>query len=470
MRTRSELPRAQLRAALARRAALSAPVLAQELGVSLPTVHRMLQEIAGEVVVSGKARRCRYALRQAVRGSLAELPLYEVDANGRAESVGQLCMVRPQGSCMRMTALAAQGWPLPEDSLDGWWGGLPYPLYDMQPQGFMGRQLARACHRMLGVSDNPRDWGDEDLVHVLNHAGSELAGSLILGQPAFEHWQASKLAPPVPLPARHLGRAYAELAERALSTGVPGSSAGGEFPKFTALREGPVGTAGGQAGAGTPHVLVKFSGADSSATVQRWSDLLVCEHLALQCLATLQGVQAATSRILQHAGRTFLEVERFDRHGLYGRSPVVSLATLDAAFLGAGATDWTHLAQRLHLLLGLAPAEVQRVQGLWWFGRLIANSDMHTGNLSFRLRGAMTVAPAYDMLPMLYAPLPGGELPARQFEVALPVPEQRSAWEAAGGAALLFWQQAAVDVRISAAFRAVCASNAQRLLAVAQRL
>ncbi len=464
MRTKESLPRSQLHATLGRRAAVSAPDLAQQLGVSVPTLHRLLQEIPGQVVAMGQARRSRYALRQALRGSLAELPLYEVDATGRAECVSHLSLVRPQGSCLPMTRMATSGWPVPEDSRHGWWGGLPYPLYDMQPQGYMGRQLARACHRSLNVSDNPRDWGDEDLVHVLNHAGADLGGSLILGDPAFEQWQARKLAPPTPLAARGLGAAYADLAQQALSVGVPGPSAGGEFPKFAALREAPNSTSI------TPHVLVKFSGADNSATVRRWSDLLVCEHLALQCLATLPGVQAAGSRIVQHAGRTFLEVERFDRHGLFGRSPLLSLATLDAALLGDGATNWTRLAERLQREGWLNPEDVQRVQLLWWFGRLIANADMHTGNLSFRLRGPMTVAPAYDMLPMLYAPLPGGEVPARDFEPALPLPAQRRAWEVAGGAALVFWQQAATDSRISVGFRSVCASNAQRLLAVAHSL
>ena len=77
--------------------------------------------------------------------------------------------------------------------------------------------------------------------------------------------------------------------------------------------------------AGTPRVQVTFSGGGSAAE-QRWADLLVCEHLALQALAMLPGLAAAPSAIVvQHAGRTLLEVERFDRHGLWGRSPLVSL-------------------------------------------------------------------------------------------------------------------------------------------------
>ena len=140
------------------------------------------------------------------------------------------------------------------------------------------------------------------------------------------------------------------LADEAVALGVAGSSAAGELPKIPALRE--------RTGSATPpsvHVLVKISGADGSATVQRWSDLLVCKHLALQAVASLPGVQAAHSDVVQTAGRTLLEVERFDRHGLHGRSALVSLATLDATWLGDGSRDWAHLAARL-AALGLLDA------------------------------------------------------------------------------------------------------------------
>jgi hypothetical protein len=320
MRPRNQSARDQLTGALARRAAVAASELAGQIGVSVPTLHRLLKEIGGAVVAKGKARRARYALRRAVRGELSELPLYEVDVKGRAERFSQLALVHPQGSCMD---LADTGWPVPDESRDGWWGGLPYPLYDMRPQGYMGRQLARAEHRRLGVAANPDEWGDDDVVHVLSRMGSDVSGNLILGDPACEQWQARKLAPHEPLKPRALGRAYARLAQQAIATGVPGSSAAGEFPKFPALRE--------LAGSKTPHVLVKFSGADASLAVRRWADLLVCEHLALDCAAALPGVASARSRIVVQDGRTFLEVERFDRHGEFGRSRLACLGSAGPA-------------------------------------------------------------------------------------------------------------------------------------------
>ena len=391
MRPINQAARDQLTAVLARRAAVSASALAEQLGVSVPTLHRLLKEIEGRVVVTGNARRTRYALRRPLRGDSGELPLYEVDRAGRAEQTARLAPVHPQGTCMRLTET---GWPVPDESRDGWWAGLPYPLYDMRHQGYMGRQFARAEHRRLGVSANPEEWSDDDVLHVLSSSGSDVSGSLILGNPAFEHWQASQLAPTQPLKTRALGRAYVALAEQAIAAGVTGSSAAGDFPKFSALRE--------LAGSATPHVLVKFSGADGSAAVRRWADLLVSEHLALECAATLPGVQSARSRIVLQGGRTFLEVERFDRHGHFGRSRLNSLATIDAALLRDGTTDWTRLAGRFAKAGLIEPDDVDRIQCLWWFGRLIANTDMHTGNLSFRPQGTLALAPIYDMLPMLY--------------------------------------------------------------------
>ena len=459
MRPRNQAARDQLTAVLARRSAASASDLALQLGVSVPTLHRLLQERQGAVVASGKARRTRYALRRALRGDLAELPLYEVDRAGRAELVTHLTLVHPQGTCM---GLADSAWPVPEESRDGWWDGLPYPLHDMRPQGYMGRQFARAEHRQLSVSPNPEEWSDDDVLYVLSRSGSDVSGNLILGDSACEHWQRSKVAPPEPLSARALGRAYASLAEHAIAAGVPGSSAAGEFPKFSAHRE--------LAGSATPHVLVKFSGADGSPAVRRWADLLVSEHLALECAATLPGVESARSRIVTHGGRTFLEVERFDRHGLFGRSRLISLATLDAALLGDGSADWNRLAGRFASAGLLAAEDVDRIRHLWWFGRLIANADMHTANLSFRPQGTLALAPAYDMLPMLYAPLPGGEVAARSFEPPLPLPPQRPAWTAAHAAAVLFWTRASRDARISEGFRRLCGANAQRLQRSAERV
>jgi hypothetical protein len=72
------------------------------------------------------------------------------------------------------------------------------------------------------------------------------------------------------------------------------------------------------------------------------------------------------------------------------------------------------------------------------------------------------------MLPMLYAPQRGVELTVREFTPALPLPAEQAAWQDAARAAIVFWQQAAGDARISAAFRKVCAANAARVRGLAE--
>lgn len=175
--------------------------------------------------------------------------------------------------------------------------------------------------------------------------------------------------------------------------------------------------------------------------------------------------QGLTGSIQQHEGRTFLELERFDRHGLHGRSPVCSLFSLNAALLGDSSTDWSRLAARLHMDNRLSAQTLEQVRRIGWFGKLIGNTDMHLGNLSFRPGPELTLAPGYDMLPMFYAPLAGGEVPEREFGVQppLPLPPQKTDWHLACEAALQFWRQAEQDARISSDFRQRCGANARKI-------
>lgn len=442
----------QLQAALARGPA-SAPELAAALKVSLATLHRLLRRLPSPVVRAGAARRARYGLARAVRGVTMPLSLYAVDPDGQAHSLAQLTPVRPEGNWM---TLADSAWPVPEEARDGWWDGLPYPLHQMRPQGYMGRQFAQAQAQTLGVPANPLAWSDDDVLVVLSQRGIDLSGDLILGDTACEQWLATRATPVEPLAPRVLGARYLQLAEQAVAAGVAGSSAGGEFPKFTAQRS--------LAASATSHVLVKFSGTDDSAAVRRWSDLLVCEHLAAVHAEAMLGIVSAPTRIVVHGGRTFLEVERFDRHGEAGRSPLCALDILNATFLGDSAMDWPHLVGRLAALKLVSDDDLLRVQRLWWFGRLIANTDMHTGNLSFRPdAGRLALAPMYDMLPMRYAPLGGGEVAERSFEPALPLPPQRAVWLDACAAAVPFWRAVSADSRIGDGFRAIATRNAEVL-------
>jgi hypothetical protein len=108
----------------------------------------------------------------------------------------------------------------------------------------------------------------------------------------------------------------------------------------------------------------------------------------------------------------FLEVPRFDRIGPLGRVGVFSLRALDAEFVGAAHAPWPVVVQRLVAAGHVTPQSHAGAALLWAFGTLIGNTDMHSGNLSFiSLHGRpYQLAPAYDMLPMAFAPRSGGAL------------------------------------------------------------
>ncbi|MES2714127.1 MAG: type II toxin-antitoxin system HipA family toxin YjjJ [Pseudomonadota bacterium] len=420
--------------------------LRARLQVSRATLMRAVQALGPAVIVRGQARKTTYAARRALRGSSTPLPLYRVHDSGLADEVGLLHPVHPAG-CM-LDGAQALGWPLDGDMQDGWFDGLPYLLDDMRPQGFLGRNFARHHAALMQVPDDPGVWSEDDVLHTLSLLGADQPGQYILGEGAFRLWRAQAVQ--VPVAAAAVDTAYPALAAQAMAQGLVGSSAGGEFPKFSTLRDLP---------GGPGQVLVKFSGADQSPGTQRWSDLLVCEHLALGVVARQLQLAAAASCIHQAGGRTFLEVQRFDRHGSQGRSPVCTWAALNAGLFGLAGKPWTAAAAALRAG-GLIDAQTQAaMQRLWHFGQLIANTDMHDGNLAFR--PGLQLAPVYDMLPMLYAPQRGVELPSRRFAPLLPLPGELEAWSAAAGAAVRFWQLAGTDARISAGFRQMAAEHAQ---------
>lgn len=448
---------------------LQAGELLKSLGVSRATLMRLARAAGNEVIVRGNARRTTYAARRALRGSLAALPLYRVNEYGDVQEIARLDLTYPDGCAAEF--LADFDWPLDEDMQAGWFDGLPYPLHDMRPQGFLGRNFARHYAEMLQVPADPKDWSDDHALHAMSLLGVDLPGNLIVGEPACRQWlerlQAARLDhSDAPLSEHQVEQVYASLAETAMAQGVGGSSAGGEFPKFMAVRQFSDGR--------VQHVLVKFSGSDDSTGTQRWADLLVCEHLASLILPAQLGVGAAASRIHHSGGRTFLEVERFDRHGLLGRSGVTSWLSLNAALFGLAGVPWTEAARQVARRGWLSERDTGNIALLWHFGQLIGNTDMHEGNLSFLPnardgQAGLRLSPVYDMLPMLYAPARGVELPARNFEPKLPLPAEREDWDRAAHAAIAFWQTAAADEGISTGFRALCADNAAVLLKLMSR-
>lgn len=358
--------------------------LVESTGLSQPTVSRALIALGDEVVRLGAGPAIHYALRDSSRSQLA-VPVYRVSDGGQIRELGRLLPVRPEGFVMQQ----ADGVCLHS-------AGLPWWLFDMRPQGYLGRAYASAHADGLGLPANPEHWGDAEVLRALLAHGHDVIGNLLIGERARQHF----LSMPLPQPVERQCD-YPLLARAASAGELAGSSAGGEQPKFCAYS--PDG-----------HVLVKFSATDDNPISQRWRDLLLAEHLALAVLGV-------ATTVVDCGQQRFLEVPRFDRIGPLGRVGVFSLRALDAEFIGAAHAPWPVVVQRLAAAGHVTPQSHAGAALLWAFGTLIGNTDMHAGNLSFiSLHGRpYQLAPAYDMLPMAFAPRSSGAL-ADTLPAAMP--------------------------------------------------
>ena len=429
------------------RGPVSATELAASLRVNRTTIVRALADFGDDLVTMGATRSTRYALRRPVWIAGSRWPIYAVDESGQAQLWAELEALHERRWRILWPG-APPAWADRFSDREGLWDGFPFFLGDARPQGFLGRAIAMQISRSLPVPEDPRRWSDDDTLVYLQAAGEDLPGSQVVGDDCLRRALARSVFPESAnrIHAAERETRYPEMAGLAASA-LPGTSAGGEQPKFlTTVRD--------ELGNHLP-VLVKFSPPMDQTAGRRWADLLLCEFHAHAVLAE-NGLATAGARLLDAAGRRFLEVPRFDRIGTSGRRGVVSLESLHAAAVASVARrDWPTAAQEL-LHEGLVDAEaVATVRRLHAFGELIGNTDMHFGNLAFWLGDTLPfqVAPAYDMLPMLWAPGLQGEIIGRTFAPAPPLPAAREHWRVAMGWAAVFWDRVAADSRLSAEFR-----------------
>jgi hypothetical protein len=435
------------------RGIVSVPELGLALNLSQPTLSRVLTQLGDKVQRLGRARATRYALVREHPPHGSSWPIYRVDANGQVEEGGMLTSL--YGPHWRVEAGSGLTPLLRDDYQDGISPGLPWFLHDLRPQGFLGRAFARAHASTLGAGNDPRLWSDDITLAALLRFGHDGSGNLILGKGAYKQEIRGRALTVDPCTEPHKPARYASLAQAALAGAPPGSSAAGEQPKFTDTVFSPD---------GYRHVIVKFSPVQDTPSGRRWADLLIAEHIAGLTLATHPIASAETS-LVESAGRMFLESHRFDRVGEHGRRGLLSLFSLDAAYYGKLDTPWTDCADRLERDEWISKVDADRLRLLWWFGLLIANTDMHYGNASLLWESSrpFSLAPSYDMLPMLYAPSANGELVARDFQPPIPTPRHRTLWFNAAAMAIKFWHQVASDRRITSDFQSIAAANAHTI-------
>ncbi|UPG93010.1 type II toxin-antitoxin system HipA family toxin YjjJ [Luteibacter aegosomatissinici] len=427
--------------------ASSAAELAAVIGVSQPSMSRLLGTLEGQVVRIGKARRSQYAVVRDVHGLGSAWPLYRIDAQGRPHALGDLVALYGGGSVLM--AEHRPDW-LRGEFIDGHFPGVPWFLDDQRPQGFLGRQFAQQWARELGLPNDILRWNDDAVLAALLRHGEDSPGNFVLGTSGLDR-ALRPAAAAIPSATRTVE--YSRRADSALAGEPVGSSAAGEQPKFTARVMDDDGS--------IRHVIVKFSENVDDPAGRRWADLLICEHLAGEVLAENEH-PSARSELIWSGGRLCLEVTRFDRIGAYGRRGFVTLAAWSDAHDGERDT-WAGAASRMFKGDWVDASTEAGVRQRWWFGRMIANADMHFGNLGFFLDDALplTLAPSYDMLPMLYRPAGNGAVVPREFQPATPVPADMGYWQRAASWAATFWERVANHDDVSVAFREIAHRNAE---------
>jgi len=415
------------------------------LGISQPTLSRLVASRRDELVVLGRARSVRYGARDVRSAFSAGLPIYRVRTHGRVEQLGTVVPLASGQSVL-----------LRQDAEASVFVGLPWFIEELRPEGFLGRLVVKALPAALQLPRDARIWTSEQLLRALAYGGEDQPGDLLIGRDAYDRYLRQRLADRIVVERED----YPRILEAQLAGELPGSSAGGEQPKLMCVRAA--------SGTSVP-LLVKYSPPFAeSAAARRWADLLRCEHLALEVLRN-SGYAAAQSAYVEQDGRAYLEVVRFDRSAA-GRVAVVTGRFVDAEFVGSGA--WVPLAEGLVRQRLLPEADAELVRFAHYFGGLIGNTDMHLGNIAFFTDDYRTfrLAPFYDMLPMALRPTAQGELPRTEAPCVHPTPEDAEIWLRATHVALAFFERVLAEPSLDPSLHGFAAERLTRTRALKNAL
>lgn len=412
------------------------------LEISQPTFSRVISRYKNDFFSVGRASKTQYALRRKIPAVGRSVVVHEISKEGKTLKLGTLHGVEPNDGFYFESAN-------PGTIRSDFYSDLPYFLNDLRPSGFLGR-LIPLKYSDLEVPKDVTEWSANNCLLYLTQYGFDLIGNLILGEIAFKNYLAGQSGRKIVDPKkRHLE--YPRMAVEVLEHGDPGSSAGGEQPKFSAV-----------VSKNETSVLVKFSPKVETEVGRRIADLLICEDISSRVLGSV-GRMAVKSEIISGKDQVFLEVQRFDRVGRHGRLGLVSLEALDAQFSGRGVT-WVERSRGLLEEGVISREDYDAVRWLELYGQMIGNSDMHAANISFFIKypQAVALAPIYDMLPMLYIPK-NDQIIERELEPPLPGSEDADIWSEVWETAKEFWSTASADKRISSGFRAIAKANLNKL-------
>jgi hypothetical protein len=429
-----------LRQLLTMSSELTAAQLQAATGMSQPSISLALKGLGlgqpgGAVARLGAARSTRYALTHPIQGLPARHNLLCDGPDGVPRHFGELTYL--SGNRVHVRS-GKQEWLTQ--------AALPWFLTPLQPQGFLGRELARL---RPDFPADPVRWSLEQVLYfAVNHVREASGAFEVEGPAGAAHGTVHEAAP-------SLAQTCDQLAAQ-VGTSLPaGSSAAGEQPKF--LWREPEG----------PRWLVKFSPPRGTPFGERWHALLHLEKLALDLLRE-HGVASAQTRIVESATRTFLLSRRFDQTLEFGYRHLVAAAAVHAQFVPTPRQHWVGTCRALVDLNLLSSGDLSTATQAYVFGQFIGNTDMHFGNLSFWVqdvvRPRFELAPIYDMLPMMWRPsIHSGSLDAEPLRAPHALAIEPALTDAVRDWAVDYWERAAEMRTLGLSIQAVCALNAQRL-------
>ena len=123
------------------------------LGISQPSVSRIISSLSGEVIALGRGPATRYALTRNIRNLGSDFPVYRVDEEGNAHMLGHL-----------YTLHGNQYWWIDDSGAGNLYDYLPWFIQDMRPEGFVGRAFALRQNQELDLPERLNEWNND---HIL---------------------------------------------------------------------------------------------------------------------------------------------------------------------------------------------------------------------------------------------------------------------------------------------------------------
>ncbi|PIR26084.1 MAG: hypothetical protein COX62_02820 [Deltaproteobacteria bacterium CG_4_10_14_0_2_um_filter_43_8] len=433
---------------LSRFGPIKAQQVCEALKISQPTFSRLISEKSSILRIS-RGPQTLYATYRLGAWGKEEVPIYIIDKKGSlSHPVATLHPLAPKGFYLESHS---------EIFTSKIYEHLPYFFEDVRPSGFLGRLEPKLYPEHHFPSDINL-WTEDHALTYLARCAWDLIGNCVIGENSYNLYLEHRFQRTDVCDEKARSSRYPEIAKQVLNYGVPGSSAAGEHPKFLSIRKTKKKK--------LLPVLVKFSPPVKDSVSQRVVDLLVCEHIAHEVLKKCGKKVSCSSLLRGNDGRVFLEIERFDRNALGGRYGVISLRALDLEFVGQ-LSSWSETAEALHQQKKISKATLQDILWMEVFGKLIANTDRHHGNLSFFCEGehVKELAPVYDMLPMLYAPQQN-QIVEREFTPEPPKSSEITVWKDALSVAISFWKKVQAHSDISKEFKKVTTYNEEKIRAL----